>query len=143
MFSEEEPEDFDPEMEVVSCFIEHDGEMLLLQRQDHKPQGGTWGMPAGKIDDGENKREALSREVKEETGLEFSPESFDHFETVYVRYPSYDFVYHMFYVSIDERQNVRVNPEEYKGFGWFEPQEAMNLRSIRGLDKCVEMFYDL
>ena len=36
--------------DVVSVFIEHNGKILLLHRQDHKPQGNTWAMLAGKVD---------------------------------------------------------------------------------------------
>jgi len=36
------PENFTPKFEVVSCFVEYKQEILLLQRQDYKPQGNTW-----------------------------------------------------------------------------------------------------
>ena len=38
----------------------------------HYP-GGHWGFPKGKVEKGENLRDAAMREVKEETGLEAKP----------------------------------------------------------------------
>jgi ADP-ribose pyrophosphatase YjhB (NUDIX family) len=51
MISKNKPENFTPKFEVVSCFVEYKNEILLLLRQDHKPQGNTYGVPAGKIDE--------------------------------------------------------------------------------------------
>ena len=50
----DKPNDFNPKFKVASSFIEHKGKILLLHRQNHKPQGNTWGVPAGKVDNGEN-----------------------------------------------------------------------------------------
>ncbi len=50
MISRNKPENFTPKFEVVSCFVEYNDEILLLLRQDHKPEGNTYGVPAGKID---------------------------------------------------------------------------------------------
>ena len=54
MISRTKLENFNKKFDVVSVFIEHDGEILLLHRQDHKPQGNTWAMPAGKVNNEKN-----------------------------------------------------------------------------------------
>ncbi|MEI6118972.1 MAG: hypothetical protein WCP92_07315 [bacterium] len=41
MLYKEKPADFNPKFEVVSCFVEYKNEILLLLRQDHKPQPNT------------------------------------------------------------------------------------------------------
>ncbi|MDR3558310.1 MAG: NUDIX domain-containing protein [Candidatus Pacebacteria bacterium] len=73
MISRDKPEKFKEKFEVVSCFIEHDSKILLLHRQDHKPQGNTWGVPAGKVDKGETLTNAILREIKEEIELTIKP----------------------------------------------------------------------
>jgi 8-oxo-dGTP pyrophosphatase MutT (NUDIX family) len=49
MIFKKQPDNFIPKMEVVGCFLENDGEFLILQRHDNKPQGNTWGLPSGKL----------------------------------------------------------------------------------------------
>ena len=50
MLYKEKPENFTPKFEVVSCFVEYNNKILLLLRQDHKPEPNTYGVPAGKVD---------------------------------------------------------------------------------------------
>ena len=42
---------------------------LLLVRRGHPPREGEWSIPGGRVEAGEPLREALVREVAEETGL--------------------------------------------------------------------------
>jgi 8-oxo-dGTP diphosphatase len=135
------PKNFNARFEVVSCFINSDGKILLLDRRYNKPQGDSWDLPAGKIDRGENKYEALKREVKEETGLDITYHGLKYFRQVYVKYPEYDFIYHMFETNLRDEPNIRINNEEHKGYKWVTPQQALQMNLIRDLDKCIEMFY--
>ena len=50
----------------AAALIVRDGALLLDCRADD----GTWGLPAGRVDEGETVSEAVVREVREETGLE-------------------------------------------------------------------------
>lgn len=55
-------------MRIVGCFLEYDSRFVILLRHSHKPNGDTWGLPAGKVEQGEEDQAALLRELKEETG---------------------------------------------------------------------------
>lgn len=60
----------DPDRQRLSalCYVEHDGRVLMLRR--HKPPfAGYWTAPGGKLERGEQPREAIVREVREETQL--------------------------------------------------------------------------
>lgn len=48
------------------CVLEHDGEVLLL-RQAHRED---WSLPGGLLDRGESPRAAVTRELREELGLQ-------------------------------------------------------------------------
>jgi len=45
-------------------------EKVLLVRRSNPPAQGMWAVPGGKIDPGETMQQALTREIKEETGLD-------------------------------------------------------------------------
>ena len=135
------PENFNPKFDVVSCYFEHDGKILLLHRHDHKSEGDKWGVPAGKIDEGEGELEAMVREIKEETGQEVLAEQLEYLDKVYVRYPDYDFLYHMFRIIINKQPEVLLSVGEHKDYTWVSPKEALNLDLVRDLDSCIKMCY--
>jgi 8-oxo-dGTP diphosphatase len=55
---------------VVGAVVQHDGNILLLQRPADDFMGGIVELPSGKVEAGEALDVALVREVKEETGLD-------------------------------------------------------------------------
>ena len=143
MIFQEKPEGFSPKFEVVSCFVEHDGHILLLHRQDHKPEGDTWGVPAGKVDPDEDIYEATMREIREETGLHIQKEQVKHEYKLFVRYPEYDFYYNIFHVALSERAVISISPNEHKTYEWVTPNDALTMNLIRDEDACIKLFYSL
>ena len=141
MLYKEQPEKFTPKFEVVSCFVEYKNEIRLLLRQDHKPEPNTYWVPAGKVDPGETIEEAMKREWWEETQIDLSDAKY--FDKRYVRYPDYDFIYHMFHKKFTIEPNVIINPNEHKNYTRKKPQEALESDLIRDLDECIKLFYKL
>lgn len=146
MIYHEEPKDFKPWFEIVSCFLEHEGEFLILHRLPEKSEGNTWGVPAGKIDEGEVPHEAMSREMNEETGIVIPHGEFDYFKKIYVRYPNNkDFVYHMFAHKLTNRAAVSIASTEHQDYKWISPTDALgeNTNLMQDLDECIKMFYNI
>lgn len=137
----DKPEHFHSKFEIVSCFVEQDDKILLLHRQDSKPQGNTWGVPAGKLEGSEASHEAMLRELKEETGYSANPDSLSFFKTVFVRYPDYDFVYHIFHTHLDDVFETQIDSQSHKAFDWVTPKEALSMDLITDLDQCIKLFY--
>ena len=82
-----------PIMAVAAMAILYNKEkgMLLEKRTDT----GEWCTPGGAIELGESLKDALKREIKEETNLEFrNPKLFDIKANVHMVYPNGDEVYY-------------------------------------------------
>jgi len=93
-------------VECTSCGLSHyasskptasglvlDGEgRILLARRAHEPDAGKWDLPGGFLEEGEDPRDALRRELNEETGLEVEPVAF--FDVVVDRYGDDDEAQH-------------------------------------------------
>lgn len=56
---------------VAAVVIRNDA--ILLVKRGQEPSQGVWGLPGGVVELGETIEEAVSREVKEETGVDISP----------------------------------------------------------------------
>ena len=55
---------------VVAAVIEQDGKLLVCQRTKHQTMPLKWEFPGGKIEEGEQPRDALRRELQEELGIQ-------------------------------------------------------------------------
>ncbi len=54
---------------VVAALIWKDGSVLICQRTRHQTMPLKWEFPGGKIEEGEQPRDALRRELEEELGI--------------------------------------------------------------------------
>ncbi len=60
-----------PPLAVVAAIIRNNkNQLLITKRPAHVHLGGFWEFPGGKVDPGEDDRQALVREIREETGLD-------------------------------------------------------------------------
>src|SRR5690242_2301857 len=55
---------------VAAALILQDGKLLICQRTRHQPMPLKWEFPGGKIEEGEQPRDALRRELDEELGID-------------------------------------------------------------------------
>jgi len=56
--------------QVVAALIVQDGKLLVCQRTRHQTMPLKWEFPGGKIEEGEQPRDALRRELEEELGIQ-------------------------------------------------------------------------
>src|SRR5438477_1300004 len=55
---------------VVAALIWKDKRILICQRTRHQPMPLKWEFPGGKIEEGEQPRDAMRRELDEELGID-------------------------------------------------------------------------
>ena len=60
---------------AVGVIRNADGKILIAKRPDHLHQGGLWEFPGGKVNNGEDVKVALARELNEELGIQVTTTS--------------------------------------------------------------------
>lgn len=137
-----EPDHFQPKIEVAACFLEYQDQILLLHRQDQKAQGNLWGIPGGKIERSETPFDAVIREVLEETSFDISSQPMVYLGKVYIKYPTFDYIYHMFKCTPAEHPGkVKISFNEHKGFTWVRPEDALKMNLMLDEDDCIKLIY--
>ncbi len=69
---------------VTAAVIIENGTVLITRRPEHKPQGGFWEFPGGKLDPGESPSAALQREMIEELAISVNVENI--IDALYFKY---------------------------------------------------------
>lgn len=93
---------------VAACLRDRDGHILLGKRPNGKTLAGYWEFPGGKVEPGESLEAALSRELKEELGLQLST-----FSLLLEHQHQYDFGTVQFYLFSAQLQTEH-NPKAYE-----------------------------
>lgn len=98
---------------------------LLGHRSPEVDQGGTWGIPGGAIDPGEEPYQAALREAQEE----FGPNVPQHKVTgIYKASPVPDWSYHTVMADVPQQfEPEYADSWETQGHGWFTPEEMQGL----------------
>jgi len=72
---------------VTAALTIEQGKLLVTQRRKDSSHGLLWEFPGGKVEDGEDPRGALRRELKEELDVEVEVGGL--FDAVFYSYPEY------------------------------------------------------
>jgi 8-oxo-dGTP diphosphatase len=113
---------------VVAAVIERDGKVLICRRRADARHPLKWEFPGGKVEQGEDPRSALARELDEELGIRaaIGPEI-----TRYAyRYPGRTPIQLMFY-SVSEYEGDLVN-REFSEVAWEERAKLPDYDFVEG-----------
>ena len=125
-------------MRVVGCFLFHDDKFVLVHRLPHKPEGGTWGLASGKVEDGETDLRAIQRELFEETGYNAQDSEIEllgAYDFVTPQGEPYVFVAHR--VQLSDHHEVVIEETAHSEFIWTTIEEA------DARDDLIYGFHDL
>ena len=130
---------FKPLFEVATVYIENNGQILLLHRQNDKVQGNKWGVPGGKVEKNETALQAVIRETREEIGIDLANQTIETLKIGYVEQSEKNhFVHHSFRTQLPgDPADIRINFNEHKGFTWVTPAEALKMDLLQDGDACI------
>lgn len=137
----EPPLHFTAHAEAAGCYLWCKGRFLLLRRHKSKPQGCTWGVPAGKLEVNESPKEAVIREIQEEVGINISCDTSE-IGKLYIQLPHVSYIYHMFYKQYDTYPEITLAVEENDEARWVTFQEALTLPLISAGKEALLAFRD-
>lgn len=105
---------------AVYLFLERDGQVLLLLRQNTGFQDGNYGLIAGHAETGESFKEAMVREAQEEAGIQIKEEDLQFIHVTHKlaengeeRIDVYFEAHHW------EGELTNMEPEKCGGLSWF------------------------
>ena len=101
--------------------------LLTKRRPDRTDWAGLWGVPAGRLQEGEEVEEALVRELAEESGL--LAREFEFLETVYAEEPNSGrrYVHNLYLVNRWEGEAENRAPDEHETIAWVGAAEVASL----------------
>ena len=108
-------------IEVVAAIIKEDDRILATQRGYGEFAGG-WEFPGGKIEVGENPKEALNREIMEE--LDVAIEVGERLDIVEYDYPNFHLTMHCYFCTITSGELVL---KEHQAAKWLRKEELDSL----------------
>ena len=121
---------------VVGCLCRSSDKYLFLKRNPEKKHPLYWCVPGGKVNTGETERNAIIREVREETQLQVEAR----IELLY-RYFVDDgetqFSYYLFVADIDTPDEVVLNETEHISFNWLNLEEACRLSLVPNMREIL------
>jgi len=134
---------FKPDQIVVSCHIICNDEIFFLLRNKDKPQGNTYGIPAGKVCKGEDPMKAIIREIWEETGIVTKDQDLEFQKTYNVSYDDYDFEFHLYHLYLSKKPEIHINKAEHMEYVWRTPLDAIKLPLVEGHDYVLRDMFNL
>lgn len=123
---------------AVSAAIFRDGKVLAVRRA-RKPAINLYTMPGGVVEIGETLHEAVTREVREETGLEIYPVALAGHREAIMRDAPGKVERHFVIMCFAARWRsgeIKLN-EELDDARWLKPEELSALRTTEGLAEIV------
>lgn len=128
-----------PKIKAVGCFLEYEGQFLILHRSVNMNQGGKWGLPAGGVEQGENERDAIAREVREEIGISIPCEEFSFLQKIIFNFPDKINEYSVYSVKLKSKIDVSLDPQEHQDYAWTTGKECYKRNDLmQGVHDVLE-----
>ena len=128
---------------AVYLFLKRNDKILLLRRYNTGFEDGNYGLISGHINGGESIFNAMSREAKEEAGIDISPTDL---ELVHVMHrkcdsPEYERVCFFFLAEKWDGDIKNMEPEKCDNMEWFSIQDLPK-NTISYIRRALDNFHN-
>lgn len=106
-----------------AVIFNNEGKVLLLQYLPDSKESNKWDLVGGHLEEGENWKNGLKREILEETGLEVD-------DITPFRVFSYKNTYIIFFACFTRTSFVKLS-SEHQSSSWLFPEELNSLNLVR------------
>ena len=126
---------------VHALIMNAERSVLLIKRSETEDVlPGVWDIPGGTLEDGEDPKEGVLREVKEETNLEVKNLRLFHY-TSSVDYGKNEQFVRLIFTGECESSDVRLNPEDHDEYRWVFPNAVPDdMRLVEYLLQTFRVF---
>jgi len=105
---------------VAACvLVDSAGAVLITKRPEGKPLADLWEFPGGKVEEGETPEHALIRELKEELGVDISPDGLSPLTFVSYAYPDFHL---LMPVYVCRHWHGVLSANEGQALAWVKPE---------------------
>lgn len=121
------------DFETVGCIITFNKKYLLF----HRSKENLWNSVAGKVEENEDAKTAINREIFEEMGIKIIPQFF---VKTYHKYGDKKVSYNLFTFNFEKDPSDKINlDKEHDKYGFFDIEEALNLNLYEDEDYCLKL----
>jgi 8-oxo-dGTP pyrophosphatase MutT (NUDIX family) len=126
-------------------FEDESGRILVLRRNAESPEGRTWGLVGGKLDDGEDSKVAAIRETQEEVGHTVQSDELQFLKSYHWDRDDLDITFDVYKLSVTgDAVKLEVNQNEHSEHAWLLPDELYARNDLmKGLYLILEDFYEV
>ena len=126
-----------PELTVVAALILRDSKILVCQRRRDDTHRLEWEFPGGKVEPGENPREALARELREELAIEATIGK-ELFRTRH-RYREFQMELELIFFQANVDRSAPLQNLVFEGFEWADPSALPNYDFLQADEEFVAL----
>ena len=126
-----------PELTVVAALILRDSKILVCQRHRDDTRALQWEFPGGKVEPGETPQQALTRELREELGIEATIGR-ELFRTRH-RYRELRSELELIFFQADVDPSAPLQNLVFEGFEWADPSALPNYDFLQADEEFVSL----
>jgi 8-oxo-dGTP diphosphatase len=111
---------------------------VLLTKRNIEPFKDYWCLPGGHVEENEKVIDAIKRETKEETGLDFKPVFFSYYDEIISKIKWHAVV---LIFTGDAAGEIKREEKEVKEIRWFSKREIENIKLAFNRKKILKDYF--